>query len=190
MVQPKIGAFSCSTGFGNPSGHSFASGMIFLIFLDMFHGSPLRKNREGLPNTWFIPNILYYMVLLMAFFWATTIPFSRYVLGVHSLNQILYGSLIGVWSACFLHFLVRDNLIRFVQKVRIKTEQPDAMVDENIHTEYHLKLSNIELLEFTQNDLKRQPNFSAKKAVIGLLIFYVLFVIATCVAFYIVDGKL
>ena len=43
-----------------------------------------------------------------------SIPYSRYLLGAHSLDQIVFGSSIGVWEAFTLHWLVRDNLMRHI----------------------------------------------------------------------------
>ena len=43
-------------------------------------------------------------------------------MGVHSLDQIMFGSSLGVWSGLTMHFLVRDNLLRHVEKL-IKSSQ-------------------------------------------------------------------
>jgi len=40
-------------------------------------------------------------------------------MGVHSLDQIVYGCSLGVWAVFFMHFYVRDNLIMFVEKINI-----------------------------------------------------------------------
>ena len=39
------------------------------------------------------------------------VSFSRYTLGAHALNQIVFGILIGIWEALTLHFIVRETLI-------------------------------------------------------------------------------
>ena len=46
-----------------------------------------------------------------------TIPFGRYVLGAHSLDQIIYGTTLGIWSGLTMHFLVRDNLISHIEYI-------------------------------------------------------------------------
>lgn len=38
-------------------------------------------------------------------------------MGVHSLDQIVYGSTLGVWAGITMHFLVRDHLIQHVEKI-------------------------------------------------------------------------
>lgn len=45
-------------------------------------------------------------------FWFFGIPFSRYLMGVHSLDQLLFGNSLGVVGGFTMHFLVRDHLIR------------------------------------------------------------------------------
>ena len=46
-----------------------------------------------------------------------TIGYSRLFLGVHSLNQILFGGLIGLWSALTLHYIVKDQLIAHLNDI-------------------------------------------------------------------------
>jgi hypothetical protein len=44
-------------------------------------------------------------MLLVALVFAFSIGYSRLVLGVHSLNQILFGLLLGTWLALSFHFV-------------------------------------------------------------------------------------
>ena len=46
-----------------------------------------------------------------------TISFGRYVLGAHSLDQIIYGVSLGIWSGFTMHFLVRDNFISHIEYI-------------------------------------------------------------------------
>ena len=41
-----------------------------------------------------------------------SIGYSRLLLGVHSLDQVIYGWLLGVWFACTFHFIMRDYLFK------------------------------------------------------------------------------
>ena len=118
-----IRAESCSTEFGNPSGHSLSSALFsIMLFLDMFHDQqktfrrvPLRKSevkpREGF---W---KFNYFLWLILAFYWAITIPITRYILGVHSLDQVIYGSFLGLWAGFTCHFLLRDIIIKHIKKL-------------------------------------------------------------------------
>lgn len=91
MAASGIKAYHCSKEFGNPSGHSHSSALIAsMLFLDLCH-TRCQKVIGG----------------SIALFWAAGIPFSRYLLGVHSLDQIVFGSTLGLWSGLTLHFVLR-----------------------------------------------------------------------------------
>ena len=60
----------------------------------------------------FFSYITYFASLLVAMIWFFGIPFSRYLMGVHSLDQLLFGNSLGVVGGFTMHFLVRDHLIR------------------------------------------------------------------------------
>lgn len=120
MISSNIRPFSCSIGFGNPSGHSSSASLFaVLLYLDLFHGSPVSNDTQYLKKQMSVTSNWAVYALLTSFFifWAITIPYTRFLMGVHSLDQIVYGSTLGVWGGLFLHFIVRDNVIRFAEKV-------------------------------------------------------------------------
>jgi len=81
---------SCSKEFGNPSGHSYSAAMVFIVlYLDLIHGERVTKAENLFKDSNIIAKV---GIFLVGFIWATTIPFSRYFLGVHSLDQIIYGT--------------------------------------------------------------------------------------------------
>ena len=47
-------------------------------------------------------------MLVVALVFAFTIAYSRLVLGMHSLNQIIFGLLLGTWLAFSFHFIGYD----------------------------------------------------------------------------------
>jgi membrane-associated phospholipid phosphatase len=102
MITDKIKPIGCYSEYGNPSGHSWAS-MTFpiVLFLDQFHG------KDQTSKSWFA----YIISLILGIYWAITIPFTRYLLGVHSLDQIVFGSILGFWTALTCHFIARDNIM-------------------------------------------------------------------------------
>jgi len=64
--------------------------MIFvMIYFDLAHGQKVTKAENLIKDENKAAKIF---VFLIGIIWATTIPFSRYFLGVHSLDQILYGT--------------------------------------------------------------------------------------------------
>jgi hypothetical protein len=40
--------------------------------------------------------------------------FARIYLGVHSIDQVVYGFLIGIWSAFYFHYCLRENIIKHI----------------------------------------------------------------------------
>ena len=91
----------CDGGFGNPSGHSLVSAFIYLNFyhylikLKYISENKLLKIFYG-----FLFSILSILVFI-----------SRYILGLHSLNQIIFGAFIGIWIFLFIFILFKfDNI--------------------------------------------------------------------------------
>lgn len=98
MVDSDITAYHCSKEFGNPSGHSSSSCLIsILLYLDI--GQHLK---------------IYFKIpaLFLAIFWATGIPFSRYLLGVHSLDQVVYGFTLGLWSGVTMSYVLKEPIMK------------------------------------------------------------------------------
>ena len=78
---------SCEGSYGNPSGHSIKA---FLFSLSLcYYTCMLQKIKNN-----FKYKIIIYII---GFFGAALVAFSRIALGVHSIDQVLFGSLIGVW---------------------------------------------------------------------------------------------
>ena len=54
--------------------------------------------------------------------WSIGIPASRLIIGVHSLDQIILGGLLGIWGGFTVHFVFRNWIIRHVTAI-IKSER-------------------------------------------------------------------
>ena len=95
-----VQAFSCSVEYGNPSGHTMiAVGLPLLIALDVvadFKESLSCRNR----------NLIYVAAVALG----VSVGYSRLFLGVHSLNHVIYGGLLGAWIALTMHFVVKTAL--------------------------------------------------------------------------------
>ena len=52
-----------------------------------------------------------------------SIAYSRMILGVHSLNQVIYGGSIGIWLALFVYFILREPLLRHLKKLQAREEK-------------------------------------------------------------------
>lgn len=90
----------CPTDFGNPSGHSFAFFAIYEPLISDFWGTG--KNRI-LIWIWFVVGIL--MVI------------SRMYLGAHSLDQVVYGSVIGLSFLIIYRYWLQSLLYRTVTDI-------------------------------------------------------------------------
>ena len=50
-------------------------------------------------------------MLVLLFALGLVIGFSRLVLGVHSIDQLIFGGTLGIWAACTCHFVFRQRLL-------------------------------------------------------------------------------
>ena len=85
-------AGECVTGFGNPSGHSITNVFLYMNFFIYF------KETKKLNKKYFILTI----ILIYCLFWILMVLLSRLFLGVHSLNQVIYGSTLAVIFSLFI----------------------------------------------------------------------------------------
>lgn len=109
-VSYSIEAGSCSTQFGNPSGHSLtAFGMALAGWLDYNHAVVEGKIKEG---SVFAKMWMRIFLCLAAVVFSCSIGWSRFVLGAHSMNQIIFGLLLGAWIACTFHFATYRSLMQ------------------------------------------------------------------------------
>jgi len=76
---------ACDGGFGNPSGHSYSSSAFYLTLAHILTDYDFFKKRI------YIRIFVYFLFIGLII----TILISRLFLGVHSINQILYGSTLG-----------------------------------------------------------------------------------------------
>ena len=99
-----IKAQSCHLNFvsyGAPSGHAlFAWSFSLVYWLDL---------NEYLRPKFIARRVVLFVVTLV---FAMTLTYSRFILGVHSIDQLIYGSLWGIWFALTLHFIVREPLTK------------------------------------------------------------------------------
>ena len=114
----------CSAEYGNPSGHSLFSAAFFMfIYLDIWHiESSDRKNNKG---KWLLS--LFGSVSMFIL-----IGFARLYVGAHSMNQILYGWLLGVWLAFYTHYCLRQTIIDHIELLLEKQQRYQQRKNFNI----------------------------------------------------------
>jgi hypothetical protein len=123
----------CEGGFGNPSGHSMASTGIFLalwstIFDDSKMSSKINHNNNNPEDKNNKNNytIFKYICLFLSIIMIILIIFSRLYLAAHSLNQVLYGSSLGLSLYLIYYKILELHIIKigefynyFIKKLTI-----------------------------------------------------------------------
>ena len=102
MTDDGFTVIGCSYEYGQPSGHSlFSAGFSVFLFLDFLGDSEVKDKR-------YIGSL----IGTLSFFFL--MGFARIYQGVHSIDQVLYGWSLGIWSALFFHYCLRDKIIQHV----------------------------------------------------------------------------
>ncbi len=105
----KVNGFSSE--FGDPSGHTMSCAQVLTtMFLD------LNANFKAKNSYLFIGFMSIILVI---------VGYSRMFNGVHSLDQVIYGALIGLWIAFFGHQCVRADLINHVDKITLSNKKKE-----------------------------------------------------------------
>jgi len=117
MTTDKIKVFGCSAEYGNPSGHSiFAAAMDTFVFLDVFYA---QENSGQTRKA--IEKLSYAFWLFISVSLTFLIGFARFYVGVHTLNQIVYGLCWGLWLAFFFHFVLREKIMGHIRDLTERT---------------------------------------------------------------------
>lgn len=90
-------------GYGNPSGHSFRSMLYVLIIYKIILDKRIGKERKTIKT----------IILCLLLLYTITVGLSRIVLGVHSINQVLFGFSLGIYSF-FLLFYLFNHIINII----------------------------------------------------------------------------
>ena len=99
-----VEAISCSSQFGNPSGHSmFSLGAPLIYWLD--YNSAVDSSHKFGSKTYRV------LFLAIAITLGITVGYSRMFLGVHSIDQVFFGWSLGLWLAYTYHNCLRDGIM-------------------------------------------------------------------------------
>ena len=94
-IEPSLYKGICDGGFGNPSGHSITTTFLYLSLIFLYTQTKTRKN------------VVLIIVLLFCLFWIIMILLSRLILGMHSVNQILYGTSLGLIIISYIYIVFK-----------------------------------------------------------------------------------
>lgn len=115
-LDANIEPWMCYNTYGNPSDHALAAYLtVIVVFLDLFHGVPISYSytKDSIFHSWF----WYLIYMLAGLYWVIIMPYSRYVGGMQSLDQILFGAGLGIHLGIFCHFFLRDHIIGYFEKI-------------------------------------------------------------------------
>lgn len=139
--------------YGNPSGHaSFAACMYTTIFLLIFHDKDYlmrtkmfdnnRSKSSGIGSIvdgstiedlmWFKlrkNKYIYGLGLLVTIFMAIMIGVSRFMLGAHSIDQVIYGWQYGLWFSFFLFRYARPFIHTHI-RLLLETDNTDIAIHD------------------------------------------------------------
>ena len=87
----------CDGGFGNPSGHSITSVYLYLMLFVYL------KETKCIKEKCFIQSIIFVLCII----WIILIILSRIILGIHSVNQVIYGSTLALIVFSFIIFVFK-----------------------------------------------------------------------------------
>ena len=147
----QVEAIDCSNQYGNPSGHCFSSaGISLAVWLDY-------NTQARAPQSKTILKQWYWRVLFLCLSigFVIAIAYSRMFLGVHSINQVLFGAQLGVWFGITSHYIVREPLMNLSENLIHQKESrllPLFMVSVGLLLAvYAVQIINYEVVEPFQN---------------------------------------
>lgn len=95
-ASDRVAAIACIRSYGNPSGHSIMiPGVYGSLWLLLF----VRKREQPLIQHTVARHIVMWGTLMLLIVAMVLVPISRLYQGLHALNQVIYGSLLGLWMA-------------------------------------------------------------------------------------------
>ena len=94
----------CDGGFGNPSGHALVSCYFYLILINYIINHKYFNDRA-------ILKIILTLVFLISLI---LVILSRLILGLHSINQVIYGSLLGIWIFYAIIYIFKLDKISII----------------------------------------------------------------------------
>lgn len=129
-LDKDINPWMCYATFGNPGDHALAGMLgVIVIFLDMFHGTPIKFNYEN--DSIFHAGWLHCVAVLFSLYWIISMPYARYLAGVQSADQLIFGAALGFLLGIFCHFVVRDHLIGFFEKIIHWQNESKGLLERN-----------------------------------------------------------
>ena len=106
----------CSSSFGDPSGHSFCAGFIITYVYFTWIFPKYYKKGETQRIDWIILTVSF-IVLISS---QVLMTMSRVVQGMHSIDQTMQGSLLGIWTGFMAINLLKPIFTWYLTKLMEK----------------------------------------------------------------------
>lgn len=105
-VYDTVSAIECESGYGYPSNHVLSTVPAFFIFFDIiYYRYEVDKRVNG--------KLFYWVGIVIVGFLCCSIGFSRMVLGVHSVDQVVFGLIMGFACYYFYFYIIDYDLTNF-----------------------------------------------------------------------------
>ena len=95
--DPSLYKGICDGGFGNPSGHSITTSFLYLSLFFYYTQAKVTRDKYK----------ILIIILLFCLFWIVMILLSRIILGMHSVNQVIYGTSLGLIISSFIFIVFK-----------------------------------------------------------------------------------
>ena len=95
--DPSLYKGICDGGFGNPSGHSITTSFLYLSIFFYYTQAKVTRDKYK----------ILIIILLFCLFWIVMILLSRIILGMHSVNQVIYGTSLGLIISSFIFIVFK-----------------------------------------------------------------------------------
>ena len=115
-VTDEISASDCSLGFGNPSGHMLNNTFFWMsLYLHAYHEVGIKPVRMSVMCTGYIIKMA---ATCIGISFIIFLAFSRVFLGAHSINQVIFGTILGATFAIIGHYRVKPIFLALPESMR------------------------------------------------------------------------
>ena len=127
-VSDEIVAANCSASFGNPSGHMLNSSFFWVsLYLHLFHDIGPQSQRWA--SQFWRKNFIRHIMAVVGCAFLGLLATSRVYLGAHTLNEVLFGTIVGSTWAAIGHFKVKPFFLGLPGRLHSNEEEGKYAVD-------------------------------------------------------------
>ena len=116
-ISPEIKSYKCFYEYANPSGHTISCTYltIYMFFIYVYYTNNTLVYKVF--GRIFPRKLIQFGSFIVLTACTFIMGYSRVLLGAHTLNQVLYGFVLGLWSAIWVIFIVRRTLYLHLEDI-------------------------------------------------------------------------